>query len=318
MSSLRISDTKVTSLRVVHYENSNFMGRLHGGDMLNFLVDTGMLSAMKVANGLAVLASLDDVVFKKPVLLGDIIEVEAQVEYIGNTSMEVTMRAKKGSETLVEASGVYVKVDDLLRPSIITARLNPNEEEKLIYEKALERRKNRAERIKDRLNKRYDVSDPTEGLRYRITTTIYVTPEMTYDGKIISAGKLLKVMDDLGGSLALRYIGYEGYKENSSTVVTVSANSMSFYTPVRLGDILEIRAGITYVGNTSIETVINVIRIDPKSQVKEHVTTAYFNYVRVDYNGKPTKVQPYTPQTEKEKKAYEDALIRRRKLLSLS
>ena len=318
MSSLRISDTKVTSLRIVHYENSNFMGRLHGGDMLNFLVDTGMLSAMKVANGLAVLASLDDVVFKKPVLLGDIIEVEAQVEYVGNTSMEVTMRAKKGNETLVEASGVYVKVDDLLRPSIITTKLTPSEDEKPIYEKALERRKNRIERIRDRMTKRYDISDPTEGLRYRITTTIYVTPEMTYDGKIISAGKLLKVMDDLGGSLSLRYIGYEGYKENSSTVVTVSANSMSFYTPVRLGDILEIRAGITYVGNTSIETVINVIRIDPKSQVKEHVTTAYFNYVRVDYNGKPLKVQPYTPQTEKEKKAYEDALVRRKKLLSLS
>jgi hypothetical protein len=35
--------------------------------MLNFLVDIGMLSAMKVAKGLAVLASLDDVIFKKPI-----------------------------------------------------------------------------------------------------------------------------------------------------------------------------------------------------------------------------------------------------------
>jgi Acyl-CoA hydrolase len=77
--------------------------------MLNFLVDIGMLSAMKVAKGLAVLASLDDVIFKKPILLGDIITVEAETDYVGNTSMEVSMRAVKGDETLVEATGVTLK-----------------------------------------------------------------------------------------------------------------------------------------------------------------------------------------------------------------
>jgi len=312
MQFLKISDTKVTAIKVIHYEHTNYMGRLHGGDMLNFLVDIGMVSAMKVAKGLAVLASLDDVIFKKPILLGDIITVEAETDYVGNTSMEVSMRAVKGDETLVEATGVYVKVDDLLRPTVVDKKIQPdNEEEKKRYEIAMERRKNR----KVDTFSRYNVSDPTEGLTYRLVSTIYVTPDMTYDGKIISAGKMLKVMDDMGGALGLNYIGYEGYGKGD-TVVTVSANSMSFYTPVRLGDILEMRAGISYVGNTSLETTINVIRVDPENMSKEHVTTAYFNYVRIDNSGKPVKLKPHTPQNDKEKRIFEEALLRRKKLLS--
>ena len=310
MQYLRISDTKVTAIKVIHYENTNYMGRLHGGDMLSFLVDIGMLSAMKVAKGFAVLASLDDVVFKKPILLGDVITVDAETQYVGNTSMEVSMKAIKGGETLVEATGVYVKVDDLLRPTVIENKIQPgDEEEKKKYEEALNRRRNRV--IDKTL--RYVTEDPTQGLTHRLVSTIYVTPDMTYNGRIISAGKLLKIMDDIGGALSLSYIGYEGYGKGDS-VVTVSANSMSFYTPVRLGDILEIRAGISYVGNTSLETTINVIRIDPENFNKEHVTTAYFNYVRIDNNGRPVKLKPYTPQNEYEKKVFEKALERRKKL----
>ncbi|WP_221289511.1 acyl-CoA thioesterase [Stygiolobus caldivivus] len=312
MQSLKISDTKVTAIKVIHYEHTNYMGRLHGGDMLNFLVDIGMLSAMKVSKGLAVLASLDDVVFKKPILLGDIITVEAETQYVGNTSMEVSMRAVRGQETLVEATGVYVKVDDLLRPTVVNSKIYPvSDEERKKYETAVSRRKSR--KIDNSL--RYNVNDPTEGLSNRLVSTIYVTPDMTYNGKIISAGKMLKVMDDMGGALSLNYIGYEGYGKGD-TVVTVSANSMSFYTPVRLGDILEIRAGISYVGNTSLETMINVIRIDPENMNKEHVTTAYFNYVRIDNSGKPVRLKPHLPQNENEKKVFEEALARRKKLLS--
>jgi len=99
-------------------------------------------------------------------------------------------------------------------------------------------------------------------------------------------------------------------------IMKLSPTSFRFITPVRLGDILEMRAGISYVGNTSLETTINVIRVDPENMSKEHVTTAYFNYVRIDNSGKPVKLKPHTPQNDKEKRIFEEALLRRKKLLS--
>jgi len=318
VSYLRISETRVATRRIIHYENTNFLGRLHGGDMLSFLVDTGLISAIKVARGLAVIASLDDVVFKKPTMLGDIIDIEAEVEYVGNTSMEVSMRALKNSDVLVEATATYVKVDEFLRPTIIENKVVPESSDELEkYDKAIKRRQARLDIIKERIKKRYEIDDPTQGLRYRTESAYFVTPEMTYDGRIISAGKLLKLMDDIGGALALNYVNYDNFTQENGAVVTVSVNSTSFYTPLRLSDIVKIRAGISYVGNTSFEVILNVTRLDTENFVEEHVTTAYFNYVRVDKEGRPMKVKEYVPLTEREKQVYQEALERRKRLMKI-
>ncbi|BDC18960.1 hotdog domain-containing protein [Acidianus sp. HS-5] len=297
---MKLSETKIRTQNIVHYEQTNFMGRLHGGDMLKFLVDAGMLSAIKVAKSTSVIASLDNVVFKKGANLGDIIEVEAYVAYVGNTSMEVEMSARKGDEKIVTATGVYVKIDDNFKPQRVGEIIDyENEEEKEIIETAMKRKK-------ERLRKTRNNQDQTKGLKFRLTNTVYISPDLTYDGKIISAGKLLKMMDDLGGSLALKFIGYKGYDKYSDTVVTVAVSNMSFCSPIKLGDIIEINAGLSYVGRTSLEVLINVLK-----NGNEKVTEAYFSYVRVDNEGKPKEMPKYYPETEVEKKLWQDAIKRR-------
>ena len=251
-------------------------------------------------------------------MLGDIIDIEAEVEYVANTSMEVSMRALKNSDVLVEATATYVKVDEFLRPTIIENKVVPETRDELEkYEKAIKRRQARLDMIKERIKKRYEIDDPTQGLRNRTDSAYFVTPEMTYDGRIISAGKLLKLMDDIGGALSLNYVNYDNFSQENGAVVTVSANSTSFYTPIRLSDIVKIRAGISYVGNTSFEVMLNVTRLDTKNFVEEHVTTAYFNYVRVDKEGRPMKVKDYVPLTEREKQVYQEALERRKRLMKI-
>ncbi|MEM0373356.1 MAG: hotdog domain-containing protein [Sulfolobaceae archaeon] len=309
---MKISETIVTTYKIVHYSDINFLGRMHGGVMLMGLVDAGMLSAMKVAKSLAVLASLDEVEFKKPVNLGDVIEYKAQVEYIGNSSMEVRIKAYKYNEEIVTATSSFVKVNELLKPIPINEKIEvENDEDKNILIEALERRRRREKLIADRHRKKLDTSDPTEGLRYRISTIVQVTPELTYNGKLMSAGKLLKIMDDIGGIIAHRYIGYPFLTKDNT--VTVAISDTQFFTPARLGDILNIRAGIIYVGNTSLDVLINVIRQNSSSNEITHVTTSYFTYVRINENGKPTRLPEYKPQTDKEKFFYDLSLERRKK-----
>ncbi len=306
----RICDTEVSVVKLIHYGDTNFMGRLHGGDMLSFLAEAGMLSARKVTRGVTLLASLDDVEFRKPVNLGDMVEIKAETLHIGNTSVEASMRAIVMGEEVVSASGSYVKVDDLLRPTRIMEKLEVSPSYQEMVNEALQRRSKRLNQLNR--NTRFDVSDPTVGLRYRITTSFHVSPDMTYDGRIISAGKLMKLMDDMGGTLGLKLIGYKRYDEVSSdTVVTVAVRNLSFYSPVRLNDIITVRAAVTYVGNTSMETVINVIREDPAFSVMENVTTAYFSYVRVGRDGRPKKMPEYIPSSPEEERAYSEAVSRR-------
>jgi acyl-CoA hydrolase len=312
--SFRISDTLVSTVKIVHYEQTNFMGRLHGGDMLEFLTDAGFLSASRFSRGTALLASLDDVSFRKPVNLGDVIVLEAEVDYVAHSSMEVTMRAVRNGEVVVEATGAYVHVDEFLRPTVITSELKPSggdEEERYLSAKA--RRERRLGRIADRKDRRYDVSDPTEGLRYRLSSTFYVSPELSYDGRIMSAGKLLKIMDDLGGTVSLNYLGYKGSK-TGPTVVTVGVNGFSFYSPIKVGDVVTVYAGLIYVGRKSDDVLLKVVKEDPRSGVKEHVATAVFSYVKIDESGRPSEMPEYVPSTEAERRLYQEALKRRESL----
>nr|WP_256202497.1 acyl-CoA thioesterase [Sulfuracidifex tepidarius] len=220
------------------------------------------------------------------------------------------MRAIVMGEEVVSASGSYVKVDDLLRPIRIIEDIDVSPSYQKRVEEALERRAKRLKQLKGDM--RFNVQDPTSGLRYRVTTSLHVSPDMTYDGRIISAGKLMKLMDDMGGTLGLKLIGYTRYDDDTSdTVVTVAVRNLSFYSPVRLNDIVTIRAGITYVGKTSMEAVINVIREDPGFNVTENVSTAYFSYVRVGRDGKPRRMPEYTPSSPEEKQAYSEAVSRR-------
>ncbi|ABP96224.1 thioesterase superfamily protein [Metallosphaera sedula] len=308
---LRVSDTVVRTINMVHYQQTNFMGRLHGGDMLKFLADAGMLASMKVSKGLTVLASLDQVLFKKGANLGDIVFVDARVLYVGNSSMEVEMRASRGSEVIVTASGTYVKVNQDFRPVPVGEKvMGETEEEREAIELAIQRRNDKIQKIRNK--KEIACSeDPTNFLRYRLSNTIFVGPNMTYDGRVMSAGMLLKAMDDLGGTLALRYNGIENYRPDQDGVVTVAVSDIFFYSPIRLGDIVEMNAGITYVGKTSIDLLINVNRLDETTQECKHVTTAYFTYVRVDPQGNKKEMPRYVPQTPHEIELWNESVRRR-------
>lgn len=81
--------------------------------------------------------------------------------------------------------------------------------------------------------------------------------------------------------------------------------------PHKARDIVEMNAGITYVGKTSIDLLINVNRLDETTQECKHVTTAYFTYVRVDPQGNKKEMPRYVPQTPHEIELWNESVRRR-------
>lgn len=120
----------------------------------------------------------------------------------------------------------------------------------------------------------------------------------------VHGGNIMKFVDDAAGAAAARYCG--------GSAVTAAMDEMLFLAPVRVGDILTVKAQVNWAGRTSVEVGVRVetTRWDDLSPAI-HVATAYLVMVAVDAHGKPRPVPPLHPTTDEDKRRYRAAEIRR-------
>lgn len=71
---------------------SNFRGNVHGGLLLRYLDQVAYTCASRYARSYAVTLSVDGVVFRRPVFVGELVTFSASVNYTGRTSMEIGIR----------------------------------------------------------------------------------------------------------------------------------------------------------------------------------------------------------------------------------
>ena len=106
-------------------------------------------------------------------------------------------------------------------------------------------------------------------------------------------------------------------KHCSCPVVTASVDNVSFANPIKLGNLLTIEAKLTRSFNTSMEVYLRVWGEDLSAQYKYLSNEAYMTFVALDPNGRPRKVPEIVPETDLEKRMYDDALRRRQVRLIL-
>ena len=71
---------------------SNFAGNVHGGILLKYLDQVAYTCATRWARTYAVTLSVDQVVFREPIHVGELVTFDASVNRTGRTSMEVGVR----------------------------------------------------------------------------------------------------------------------------------------------------------------------------------------------------------------------------------
>lgn len=71
---------------------ANFAGNVHGGTLLKFLDQVAYTCASKYAGHYAVTLSVDRVVFREPLHVGELVTFDASVNYTGKTSMEIGIK----------------------------------------------------------------------------------------------------------------------------------------------------------------------------------------------------------------------------------
>jgi uncharacterized protein (TIGR00369 family) len=108
----------------------------------------------------------------------------------------------------------------------------------------------------------------------------------------VHGGLIMKLCDEAGGMAAAKHARRPS--------VTVTVDSMSFLSPVHIGNLLTVSAEVTWVGNTSMETRVVVTAEDVLTGKVTHTNTAYFVYVALDENSRPIHVPPLICQTDEE------------------
>ena len=73
---------------------ANFTGNVHGGDLLKMLDQVAYACASRYSGSYVVTLSVDQVIFREPIHVGELVTFLASVNYVGKTSMEVSIRVQ--------------------------------------------------------------------------------------------------------------------------------------------------------------------------------------------------------------------------------
>ncbi|MCF3641524.1 acyl-CoA thioesterase [Rhizobium sp. TRM95111] len=73
---------------------ANFSGKVHGGALLNLLDRVAFSCASRYSQRYAVTLSVDQVVFRQPIHVGELVTFRASVNNAGRTSMEIGIRVE--------------------------------------------------------------------------------------------------------------------------------------------------------------------------------------------------------------------------------
>ena len=116
-------------------------------------------------------------------------------------------------------------------------------------------------------------------------------------------GKLMQYIDLVGAMAAVRH--------SRNYVVTASMDHLDFVAPVRIGELLILKASVNRAFKTSMEVGVRAMVEDVRGQTLRHVSTAYLTFVAITKDGARVEVPQVIAETEAQQRRFEDALRRR-------
>jgi len=146
-----------------------------------------------------------------------------------------------------------------------------------VTEAAQARREARRARLASRAERAREVRDETEGFRWRFEASRFVFPEDALHGNLMFAGKLLLIVDEAAGILAVRYA--------RAPLATASLDALEFYAPIRVGEMVTLHGALNRVGTRSMEIGLQVLAEAPFTGEVRHTCTAYLTFVKLRSGG---------------------------------
>jgi acyl-CoA hydrolase len=140
-------------------------------------------------------------------------------------------------------------------------------------------------------------------------TKLVLPPDTNHMGTIFG-GTVLSYIDEIAAITAM--------KHSKGAVVTASIDTVNFLSSAKVGDILNLEGVVISTGRTSMEVYVKVDCQNIESGIKTVTTTAILTMVAVNKNGIPTPIYGVTPETEEERKLFQNAQRRKERRLKIN
>ena len=153
---MELATSKLSMTVLMTPDMANFSGNVHGGTLLKYLDEVAYACAARYAGCYVVTLSVDQVIFREPVHVGELVTFLASVNYCGRTSMEVGIKVITENireRTVRHTNSCFftmVALDDDGRPVAVPTRETRTAEERRRFEQGRQRRE-----IRQELEQRY-------------------------------------------------------------------------------------------------------------------------------------------------------------------
>jgi acyl-CoA hydrolase len=137
----------------------------------------------------------------------------------------------------------------------------------------------------------------------QVFTTQLVLPNDTNQLGNLLGGTLMHWIDIAAAIAAQRHSG--------RVCVTASVDELNFHDPIKLGDIVTLQASVNRAFRTSMEVGVLVTASSMLRGSPRRANNAYLTFVALDEHGHPVQVPEILPESEDEKRRFEEALERR-------
>jgi acyl-CoA hydrolase len=127
-------------------------------------------------------------------------------------------------------------------------------------------------------------------------------PHHSNPAGVVHGGELMKMMDNAAGVVAARH--------SLANPVTGTVHDIRFLTPVHVGEVVLIRAKLTFVGHTSMEVYVEIDAQNLGTEERRQAMTAHYIMVATDDKGKPVGVPPLMVITEEEERLFNEGMAR--------
>lgn len=144
---MRFPDPQLTMTVLMTPDTANFSGKVHGGTILKLLDQVAYACASRYAGNYVVTLSVDQVIFRQPIHVGELVTFLASVNYTGTSSMEIGIKVlaeEIRTQAVRHVNSCFftmVAMDEDGRPTAVPALTPETADERRRFRAALARRK---------------------------------------------------------------------------------------------------------------------------------------------------------------------------------
>lgn len=124
----------------------------------------------------------------------------------------------------------------------------------------------------------------------------------------IFGGVVMSMVDKCAALSAMKHCGGQA--------TTLAVERILFKEPIMVGDLVEIRSHVAYVGRTSMAVVADVYAEDLRTGKRRHTNACWLTFVHLGDNGKPAPVPPLILETDEDRELHRIAALRRERQMA--